>query len=55
MGIEALSRGARRVVFLDNSRQAQEIIKIFRTASRFDYAMVAKDYAGVERVVKIGF
>lgn len=27
MGIEALSRGARRVVFLDNSRQAQEIIK----------------------------
>lgn len=35
--------------------QAQEIIKIFRTASRFDYAMVAKDYAGVERVVKIGF
>ncbi len=35
--------------------QAQEIIRIFRAASRFDYAMVAKDYAGIERVVKIGF
>ena len=27
MGIEALSRGAKRVVFLDSSRKAQEIIK----------------------------
>ena len=35
--------------------QAQEIIRIFRTVARCDYAMVARDLAGVERVVKIGF
>ncbi len=35
--------------------QAQEIVKIFNSVSRCDYAMVVKDLAGVERVVKIGF
>ncbi len=35
--------------------QAQEIIKIFRGATRCDFAMVVKDLQGVERVVKIGF
>ena len=35
--------------------QAQEIIKIFQTTTRCDYAMVVKDLEGVERVVKIGF
>ncbi len=35
--------------------QAQQIIKIFRTTTRCDFAMVVKDLAGVERVVKIGF
>ena len=35
--------------------QAQEVIKIFRTATRCDFAMVVKDLQGVERVVKIGF
>lgn len=35
--------------------QAQEVIKIFRTVARCDFAMVVKDYADVERVVKIGF
>lgn len=35
--------------------QAQEIIRIFQTAARCDFAMVVKDLAGVERVVKLGF
>lgn len=35
--------------------QAQDIIKIFTTTSRCDYAMVVRDLAGVERVIKIGF
>ena len=35
--------------------QAQEIVKIFQAATHCDYAMVVKDLAGVERVVKIGF
>ncbi len=35
--------------------QAQEIVKIFRAATRCDFAMVVKDLQGVERVVKIGF
>lgn len=35
--------------------QAQEVIRIFREKSRCDFAMVVKDLAGVERVVKIGF
>ncbi len=35
--------------------QAQDIIKIFQSATRCDFAMVVKDLAGVERVVKIGF
>ncbi len=35
--------------------QAQEIIKIFQETSRCDFAMVVKDLAGVERVVKLGF
>ena len=35
--------------------QAQEIIKIFTSVSRCDYAMVVRDLAGVERVIKIGF
>ncbi len=35
--------------------QAQDVIKIFRNATRCDFAMVVKDLAGVERVVKIGF
>lgn len=35
--------------------QAQDIIKIFTTASRCDYAMVVRDLSGVERVIKIGF
>ena len=35
--------------------QAREIIKIFQTATRCEFAMVVKDLAGVERVVKIGF
>ncbi len=35
--------------------QAKEIIKIFQSATRCDFAMVVKDLAGVERIVKIGF
>ncbi len=35
--------------------QSKEIIKIFQSATRCDFAMVVKDLAGVERVVKIGF
>ncbi len=35
--------------------QAKDVIKIFQTTAHCDYAMVVKDYAGVERVVKIGF
>ncbi len=35
--------------------QAQEIIKIFQAETRCDFAMVVKDLAGVERVVKLGF
>ena len=35
--------------------QAQEIVKIFQQTTRCDFAMVVKDLAGVERVVKIGF
>ena len=35
--------------------QAQEIIRIFRTVARCDFAMVVRDFAGVERIVKIGF
>ncbi len=35
--------------------QAREVVKIFQTATRCDFAMVVKDLAGVERVVKIGF
>ncbi len=35
--------------------QAQDIIKIFNTVSRCDYAMVVRDLSGVERVIKIGF
>ncbi|MDE6058884.1 MAG: peptide chain release factor N(5)-glutamine methyltransferase [Clostridia bacterium] len=35
--------------------QAQEVIKIFQSLSRCDFAMVVKDLSGVERVVKIGF
>lgn len=35
--------------------QAQEVIKIFQSVSRCDFAMVVKDLSGVERVVKIGF
>ena len=35
--------------------QAQEVIKIFQSVSRCDFAMVVKDFNGVERVVKIGF
>ena len=35
--------------------QAREIVKIFQQETRCDFAMVVKDLAGVERVVKIGF
>ena len=35
--------------------QANEIVKIFRGATRCEYAMIVKDLAGVERFVKIGF
>ncbi len=35
--------------------QAQEIVKIFKSTTRCDFAMLVKDLAGVERVVKIGF
>ena len=35
--------------------QAQEIVKIFQSTARCEFAMVVKDLAGVERVVKIGF
>ena len=35
--------------------QANEIVKIFRGATRCEYAMIVKDMAGVERFVKIGF
>ena len=35
--------------------QAQEIIKIFTSVSRCDYAIGVRDLAGVERVIKIGF
>ncbi len=35
--------------------QARDVVKIFQTATRCDFAMVVKDLAGVERVVKIGF
>ncbi len=35
--------------------QAQDIVKIFQTETRCDFAMVVKDLAGVDRVVKIGF
>ncbi len=35
--------------------QAQDVIKIFRSSTRCDFAMVVKDLAGVERIVKIGF
>ena len=35
--------------------QAQDIIKIFTTTSRCDYAMVVRDLNGVERIIKIGF
>ena len=35
--------------------QAQEIVKLFQQTAHCDFAMVVKDYAGVERVVKIGF
>ncbi len=35
--------------------QARDIVKIFQTETRCDFAMVVKDLAGVERVVKIGF
>lgn len=35
--------------------QAQDIIKLFTTTSRCDYAMVVRDLSGVERVIKIGF
>lgn len=35
--------------------QAQEIIKMFTTTARCDYAMVVRDLAGVERIIKIGF
>ena len=35
--------------------QAQEIVKIFQATARYEYAMIVKDLAGVERIVKIGF
>ena len=35
--------------------QAQEVIRIFREKARCDFAMVVKDFAGIERIVKIGF
>ncbi len=35
--------------------QAQEIIKIFQTTAHCEFAMIVKDLAGVERVVKLGF
>lgn len=35
--------------------QAQEIIRIFRETARCDFAMVVRDDAGIERIVKIGF
>ena len=35
--------------------QAQDVIKIFQSSSRCDFAMVVKDLSGVERIVKIGF
>lgn len=35
--------------------QAQEVIKIFKEKARCDFAMVVKDLAGVDRIVKIGF
>ena len=35
--------------------QAQEIIRIFSETARCDFAMVVRDDAGVERIVKIGF
>lgn len=35
--------------------QAQEVINIFRTKAHCDFAMVVKDLAGVDRIVKIGF
>lgn len=43
------------VILECGENQAQEIIKIFKEASRCDYAMVEKDFEGVERVVKIGY
>ncbi len=35
--------------------QAREIVKLFQSKTRCDYAMIVKDLAGVERFVKIGF
>ena len=35
--------------------QAQDIIKIFRQTAHCDFAMVVKDLAGADRVVKLGF
>ena len=35
--------------------QAQDIIKIFQNETRCDFAMVVKDFSGVERIVKLGF
>ena len=43
------------VILECGENQAQDIIKIFTTTSRCDYAMVVRDLSGVERVVKIGF
>ncbi len=43
------------VILECGENQAQDVIKIFKTTARCDFAMVVKDYAGVERVVKLGF
>ncbi len=35
--------------------QAQEVVKIFQSATRCDFTMLVKDDAGIDRIVKIGF
>ena len=35
--------------------QAQEIVRIFSETARCDFAMIVRDDADVERIVKIGF
>ena len=53
-GSRYIARGG-MLILECGENQAQEIIKIFTSVSRCDYAMVVRDLAGVERVIKIGF